>query len=91
MRRRAVASGLYRELDFSHIGKPISTSEVEPVIYLYLLCATSGAPHVNKSRVVFRVCLEAQERCHFHASLGSERRKKRFDYFHTTFLERTIK
>lgn len=63
MHRRAVASGLYRGLDFPHVGKPISTLEVEPVIYLCLSRATGGerlrSPHVNKSRAVFQVCLEA--------------------------------
>lgn len=34
---------IYRELNFPYVGKPISTSEVESVIYLYLSYAASGA------------------------------------------------
>lgn len=81
MHRRADASGLYRELDFPHVGKPISTPEVEPVIYLYLSCARSEellhSPHVNKSRVVFlRLSWGSRTLGHFRASQHSESRKR---------------
>lgn len=34
---------IYRELNFPYVGKPISTSEVESVIYLCLSYAAGGA------------------------------------------------
>lgn len=81
---------LYKDSYFPHVEKPISTSEVESIIYLRLsACTTSGALAfaVNKSRVVFRVSLE---RRHFCASLGSERRR-RDSITYTSLLETTLR